>query len=124
MSRIENQAFIDIESCEEMLTLESNEEQVTKVELEIVKTAGCRYTIAGGTIRWCTKIKNNSGIDVEDITFRDILAQGTSYVADSFTVNGAPATPTYIADMRKLTYHIAEIEEGEEITICFRAHVS
>ncbi|MCL2556375.1 MAG: hypothetical protein FWE03_05115 [Firmicutes bacterium] len=85
---------------------------------------GCRYTVEGGTIRWCTRIKNESGVDLEDLTFRDVLAAGTSYVAGSFTVNGTPATPIYDPADRKLTYHINEIEEDEEITICFRVHVN
>jgi len=120
--KIDNKSFIDIESCEEIFSLESNEAEVTKISLEIEKTPGCRYTIEGGQIRWCTRIKNNSGIDLEDLTFRDVLASGTSYVTGSFMVNGSVATPTISG--QTLTYHIDELEEDEEITICFKVHVN
>jgi len=122
--RIDNKSFIDIESCEEIFSLESNEATVTKISLDIEKIPGCRYTIEGGQIRWCTVIKNNSEIDLEDLTFRDVLASGTSYVTGSFTVNGTAATPIYDHATRVLTYHIEKIEEDEEITICFKVNVS
>jgi len=119
--KIENKAYLDIEACDEGLTLESNEAEVYTIDIDITKEAGCRYVVPGGTIKWCTTIKNNSEIDIEDLLFRDVLAAGTSYVTGSFTVNGAHHTPTISG--QTLTYHIDRIDEDDEIIICFDVNV-
>jgi uncharacterized repeat protein (TIGR01451 family) len=122
MAKIENQSFIDIESCEETFSLDSNKVEVIKIDLEIEKMAGCRYVAPNGEIKWCTTIKNHSGVAVEDLLFRDVLAAGTSYVAGSFTVNGTPVTPSVSG--QTIIHPISKIENGETVVICFKVRLT
>jgi len=118
---IANKALIEIEACDEIITIESNEETVALLQLEVIKTASCNVTAVGHQIRYCVTIKNESDVDLEDLLFKDELDPRTSYVNGSFTVNGTPATPTVVG--HTITYTIPKIEDDETITICFRVMV-
>ena len=120
-NQITNKARIEIEACDETIVVESNEETVALLQLEVIKTANCNVTAAGHQIRYCVTIKNESGVDLDELLFKDELDPRTSYVNGSFTVNGTPATPT-VAN-RTITYAIPRIEDDETITICFRVTV-
>jgi len=121
LDSIINRAQIEIEACDETIVVESNEAEVNKLHLIVVKTPGCNLTAVGHHIDYCVSVKNESGVDVEDLLFRDVLDSHTSYVTGSFMVNGAPATPT--VQGQTITYLIPEIEDDEEIVICFRVRV-
>jgi len=118
---ITNKSQIEIEACEETIVLESNETTVHKLELDIEKTAGCNITAVGHHINYCVRIKNESEVDLQDLLFKDILDTKTSYVTGSFEVNGSPATPTVVG--HTITYTIAELEDDDTVTICFRVRV-
>ena len=121
LDQITNKAQIEIEACDETIVVESNETEVNKLHLILVKTAGCNITAVGHHIDYCVSIKNESGVDVHDLLFKDVLDSHTSYVTGSFRVNGAPATPTVVG--QTLTYLIPELEEDDEVVICFRVTV-
>ena len=116
-----NRSQIEIEACDETITVQSNQTTVTRLELEVVKTAGCNITAVGHHIDYCVRITNNSGVDLFDLVFRDTLDPRTSFVPGSFTVDGQPRTPT--VQNNTITYDIPEIRDGETITICFRVRV-
>ena len=118
---ITNRAQIEIEACDETIVVESNEETVNKLHLILVKTAGCNITAVGHHIDYCVSVRNESGVDLHDLLFKDVLDSHTSYATGSFRVNGAPATPTVVG--QTLTYLIPELEEDEEVVICFRVTV-
>ena len=116
-----NKAQIEIEACDETIIIESNEEIVNKLELEVIKTAGCNITAVGNQISYCVSVKNESGVDLYDLLFKDEMDPHTSYVAGSFEVDGQPRTPT--VQGHTISYMIAELEDDETITICFRVRV-
>ena len=118
---ITNKSQIELEACDETIVVESNEETVRKLVLEVVKTAGCTVVAVGHDIRYCVSVKNESGIDLYDLLFKDVIDASTSYVSGSFTVNGDPETPTVAG--RTITYMIPELKDDETITICFRVKV-
>ena len=120
-NEIINKAQIEIEACGETITVESNEETVRKLHLEIHKTAGCNITAVGHHIRYCISVKNESGVDLHDLLFKDTIDSHTSYVTGSFTVNGTPRTPTVLG--HTITYEISEIEDDDTVNICFRVLV-
>ena len=121
LDSITNRAQIEIEACDETIIVESNEATINKLHLIVVKTAGCNVTAVGHHIDYCVSVKNESGVDLYDLLFKDILDSDTSYVAGSFRVNGTPATPTVVG--QTITYLIPEIEDDEEVVICFRVRV-
>ena len=119
---IVNQAQIEIEACDETLIVESNEVTVEKLQLEVIKTAGCNITAVGSQIRYCVSITNESGVDLFDLLFKDEIDPHTSYVAGSFEVDGHPRTPTVHG--HTITYLIPELKDDETIVICFRVRVN
>ena len=116
-----NKAQIEIEACDETIIVKSNEKIVNKLQLEVIKTAGCNITAVGHHIRYCISVKNKSDVDLHDLLFRDTIDPHTSYVAGSFTVNGHQATPAVHG--HTITYTIAKLKDGETVTICFRVRV-
>ncbi|MCL2580042.1 MAG: InlB B-repeat-containing protein [Oscillospiraceae bacterium] len=118
---ITNSAQIEIEACDETIVIESNEETVNKLRLVVIKTAGCKITAVGHHIDYCVSVKNESGVRLYELLFKDILDPSTSYTAGSFRVNGTPATPTVAG--QTITYLIPELEDDKEVVICFRVAV-
>ena len=119
--QIINRSQIEIEACDETIVVESNDEIVHKLQLEVVKTAGCNITAVGNQISYCVRVTNDSGVDLYDLLFRDIIDPHTSFVAGSFTVDGQHRTPT--VQGHTITYDIPELRDGETINICFRVRV-
>ena len=116
-----NKSQIEIEACDETIIIESNEEIVNKLQLEVIKTADCKVTAVGNHIKYCISVKNESGVDLYDLLFKDDIDPHTSYVAGSFEVDGHPKTPT--VQGHEITYKIAQLEDDEKIIICFRVKV-
>ena len=119
--QITNKSQIEIEACDETIVVESNETTIHKLHLEVVKTAACNITAVGHHIRYCVSVKNESGVDLEDLLFKDILDPHTSYVPESFEVDGIRRTPTVANNT--ITYVIPELKDDETINICFRVRV-
>ena len=118
---ITNRSQVEIEACDETIAVQSNETTVNILRLEVVKTAGCNISAVGHHIDYCVRITNESGADLHDLVFRDTIDSRTSFVAGSFTVNGHPRTPTVHG--HTISFNIAELEDDETITICFRVRV-
>ena len=116
-----NRAQIEIEACDETIAVTSNETNVTVLQLEVVKTAGCNVTAVGHHIDYCVRVTNSSGVDLHDLVFKDTVAPHTSYVVGSFTVNGQPRTPT--VHNNAITFNIPELGANHTINICFRVKV-
>ena len=119
---IVNKALIEVEACDETITVESNEEIVHRLQLEVVKTAGCNITAVGNQIRYCVSVKNETGEDLHDLLFKDTIDPHTSYVVGSFEVDGHPQTPTVSG--HTITFLIHELKDDETINICFRVRVN
>jgi len=121
---ITNRAQIEIEACDETIVVESNEATVNKLRLTVVKNAGCNITAVGHHVDYWVRVINESGVDVHDLLFKDVLDSHTSYVTGSFRVNGSPATPTVVG--QTLTYLIPELgdDDDNEVVICFRVTVN
>jgi len=118
---IGNQTFLDLELCEEAVTVSSNQVETDIIDLQITKTASCNVAVVGGTICYLITIFNNSEVDLEDILFRDPLAPNLTYKVGSFEVNGTPETPTIIGN--ELQY-VLTIPAGETVEIDFCATVT
>jgi len=121
MANIKNQSIVDIESCEDKIVVVSNEVEVRELQLSVVKTSLCPFAVVGGTIKFCTTIKNNTGVTIHDLVFHDELDENLSYKNGSFTVNGEEEDP--IIEGQLIKYEIDQIEDDEEITICFKVMV-
>ena len=122
LDQITNKAQIEIEACDETIVVESNEARVNKLHLIVVKTPGCNITAVGHHIDYCVSIKNESGVEVFDLLFKDVLDSHTSYVVGSFRVNGQPRTPE--VNGQTITYLIPHLDDDQEIVICFRVTVN
>ncbi|MCL2569856.1 MAG: hypothetical protein FWE16_01470 [Firmicutes bacterium] len=121
--KIKNTSFVDIELCEDTVTVTSQEVEVSELQLSVVKTAMCPFAVVGGTIKFCTTIKNTTGFTIHELVFRDELDENLSYVEGSFTVNGGQEDdPTIIG--RVITFPMEKIEDDEEIVICFKVRVN
>ncbi|MCL2846467.1 MAG: DUF11 domain-containing protein [Firmicutes bacterium] len=108
----ENQAFLDIELCDEAVIVESEVSETEILDLTITKESDCPYAVIGGTICYTVTITNNTDhtFDGRDDTafsplvFRDPLAENLEYIVDTFTfsINGAipptHGTPTIDTD--------------------------
>jgi uncharacterized repeat protein (TIGR01451 family) len=117
-----NTSSIDIQSCDETITVTSAPVNVHQLKLSVTKVASCPVAVVGGTIKYCVTIKNATGVPVFGLMFRDVLDQHVSYKAGSFTVNGIPADP--IITGQTITYLIHEIGNDQEVTICFKVDVN
>ena len=120
-NEILNRAQVEIEACDETITIQSNQVEVKRLRLEVVKTAGCNVTAVGHHIRYCVAIKNESEVDLHDLLFKDILDPDTSYEAGSFTVDGQPRTPQ--VQGHEITYRIPLLQDDQTMNICFRVRV-
>ena len=118
---ITNKAQIEIEACDETIVIESNEETVHILKLVVTKTAGCAVTAVGHHINYCVTIRNESGVELHDLLFKDIIDSKTSYVTGSFRVNDSPATPTVVG--HTITYNIPSLDDDDTVRICFRVSV-
>ena len=121
MNEILNKSTVEIVACDETITIQSNETSVKKLELRVVKTAGCNITAVGHHINYCVSIRNESGVELYDLLFRDILDPHTSFVVGSFTVGGVPRIPEF--QNNQLTYMINRLDHDQTVLICFRVRV-
>ena len=120
---IGNQTFLDLELCEEAVTVQSNQVETDIIDLTIVKSASCNVALVGGKICYKVTITNNSDVDLEYIMFRDPLAPNLTYIEGSFEVDGTPQTPTIVGNELQYELTIPAIEEDEPpvpvvITFC------
>ena len=121
MSFINNTSYLDVTTCDEVVTASSNQVNFEVVELTIVKTTSCPWTVTGGTITYCTTITNPSlDMDLLGAVFSDVLDNRLSYVVDSFTLNGTPETPTINGQRIEFTL---DILADSVTTICFQVLV-
>jgi hypothetical protein len=119
MNRLENQSELDIQNCNDVITIPSNKVEIDVIRLEVIKSANCPWTVVGGTIRFCTQIHNPSDMEIHAL-FRDTLDPRLEYAGD-FTVNGSPATPDI--DGQTVEYEF-NLPPHSTITICFKVKVT
>lgn len=75
----------------------------------------------GDVLNYTVTVSNISLSAYTNIPFTDIVADGATYVTDSFKVNGSAATPTI--NGKTLSYTIANIAALEAVTIQFQVTV-
>ncbi len=63
-------------------------------KLTIVKSVDRLYAIKGNVVKYTITITNTGSSAIQDITFTDEIPTGTTFVAESVTVNGTP-NPTF-----------------------------
>jgi len=119
---ITNTSSVDISSCDDVITVTSDPLDVYQLQLAVVKTSSCQVASVGGTIKYCVSITNTTGTALFDLVFKDLLDVNLSYVNDSFTVDGQGYTPTIVGQL--LSYEIDEIQNEQEIVICFKVDVN
>ena len=121
VTTINNTSYLDVLVCNDLVTTTSNPVQVEVVDLGIVKTSSCPWTVRGGKVTFCTQITNPSiDRDLIAAVFRDILNDRLTYVDGSFTVNGVPETPIISGQQMQFTL---DIMSGQTVSICFTALV-
>ena len=116
-----NQSGLDIELCQEPMRVLSNEVEATELALTVTKTQSCDFFVVGGTIRYCVEIKNESGVEITPIRWFDDLDNRLSYIADTFTVDGSPETPTI--NGQELSWDIGTLAGNQTVNICFKVTV-
>lgn len=100
---IKNKASIEIDTCDELIHFDSNEVEAHYLDIELIKSQDCIWAIHGKNLKYCVLVRNNSGQDIYDLLFRDMLDNGVQYVPESFTVDGAQQTP--IISGHELSYN-------------------
>ena len=124
MSNIENFSELGVTACDETIFATSNTVELEILDLSIVKSVSCPWTVVGGTVQFCVTITNPSDdMALPDAIFRDVLNDRLTYVEDTFTVDGHPETPIYNPDTNTLEYTIPVIEPNSSVTICFKVKV-
>ena len=87
----------------------------------IEKTVDEAQASIGDVLTYTVIITNPSQIAFTDLPFSDPIPAGTTYVANSFEVDGLPATPTIENDI--ITYTIASVAAEDDLTITFQVTV-
>ena len=121
MPNITNTSNLNLELCDESVTIASNEVQSKELDLTFTKTQSCQYFITGGTITYCIEIDNRSDVEFDSLRWFDVLDNRLTYVNNTFTANGAPKTPTI--NGQEISWSFATLHRHERITICFTAKV-
>ena len=119
--KITNVALVEIELCDKLETIKSNEAEVDVINLKVTKKAGCKFAFCGGTIKYTVAIFNDSDVKLEDLEFKDALADNTQFVTGSFKVDGVTKTP--VISGKTISYLIKEIKAEETVTITFEVKV-
>ena len=76
----------------------------------------------GDTLTYTVTVTNPGLTELAQLPFTDVLPEGSTYIVDSFTENGAPAVPTVAGNT--LTYTIAALEAGSAVVLAFQALVT
>lgn len=87
----------------------------------IVKVVDKLTASIGDVLTYTITITNVSLSAYTDIPFADIVADGATYVTDSFTVNGTATTPTITG--QTLSYTIANLAALGVVNIQFQVTV-
>lgn len=120
-SSIRNKAFLEVEINGRKQVLESNEVCLDKIKLSIFKSADCRYVYEGEIVKYTIKVCNESDVRVEEIEFKDTLANGTAYVQNSFKVDGKHEKPEIHGQTLEYKFH--EMSHKADHTITFEVKV-
>lgn len=75
----------------------------------------------GDTLTYSIDITNLGLNAITNLPFKDVLPSGCTYVTDSFTVKGAPVTPTVTANT--LTYTIPSVAAASVTKVQFQVKV-
>jgi len=131
MATQENRVFLDIELCDEAVSVESNVAETDIIDLQVTKISNCPYAVVGGNICYTVTIVNNSNANFVDgalggIIFRDPLASNLQYIPGTFQYtigSGEPfqVEPNINAD-NVLTYDSIVLPAGQTaiVTFCVR----
>lgn len=85
--------------------------------LTLVKSVNLSSAMSGQTLIYIIVISNPNETDANNILFTDAYDNiQTSYIANSFEVDGTPTTPT---TTNPLTYTIPTIPSSESVTLEF-----
>jgi len=120
-NKIKNTASVEIELCDEIHTIESNQVEADVVNIRVEKEQSCGKVFVGGKIKYTVKIISECG-EVTDLLFKDVFDECTKYVEGSFEINGDKETPDI--DDNVLTFKIDKIESCDTITITFEVEVT
>lgn len=118
INRVENTASIVYNSQ----TINSNQIQTLLLLPPTIRKAVDKPTASIGQILTYTVTITNVAIgELTNIPFSDVLPQGTTYVKDSFKVNGTAATPTL--EGNTLKYTIPQIGSLGIATLQFQVNI-
>lgn len=76
----------------------------------------------GDTLTYSVDITNLGLNPITNLPFKDVLPDGCTYVTDSFTVKGTPATPTVAG--KQLTYTIPNVAAASVTKVQFQVKVT
>lgn len=87
----------------------------------ILKAVSSLTAYLGDVLTYTVTITNVGLTEILTLPFTDILPDGSTYVVDSFELNGAPVTPTLTGNT--LTYTIASIAALDIATLVYQVTV-
>lgn len=93
---------------------------IVAVDVALLKEVDRAYAVAGDTLLYTVQIQNLGSVDLIGTTFRDPIPAGTSFVAGSVTVNGAPQ-PGFLPDPG---FPLGTIAAGAVVTVTFQVTVN
>lgn len=103
-------------------TAESNPVPVAIVSVEssLLKSVDRAYAVRGDILLYTVQIRNTGNLDLVGTIFRDPTPAGTTFLADSVTVNGIPK-PGFFPDPG---FALGTIPSGALVTITFQVIVN
>lgn len=76
----------------------------------------------GDTLTYTVLIENMSLAEITSLQFTDVLPDGSEYVADSFTLNSASATPVLTGNT--LTFTVDTLTASGSVTLSYQVLVT
>ena len=116
--RIENKSSMELEICGKKKTIHSNTVHAHTVNVEITKSQDCDLVFVGEEIMYHSVLKNHSGMDIENVIFRDRIPHGTDFVEGSLKIVGATGHTTF--HNREISVKIEKLHARKDASISFK----
>ena len=119
---MKNRAFLDFGLCGRRHSIQTNEVELHKLELEFEKHGPeCAHVVEGDIVEYRIIVRNKSNVELHHVEFRDPLHEGFEYVQHSFRVNGRHERPH--VHRNELRYRFECIPANCELVITFSVRI-
>ena len=119
--KIQNRAFLDVESNGDITTFQSNQTIAHKLDVELAKEQSHSVVHKNQLLHYKIKITNKSCSPICDAIFRDILDEDSEYVHGTFSFDGHPHTPIVVD--HRLIYIVPKLYPHKEAIVAFAVKI-